>query len=270
MSDKAFGTTVTGTHEDTSPIESETANTESAQEAARIMGLQDTEPVADFTSTPSSVKAATDFTSNSNTNAGSKMDTKTGAINGTSPLDAIGNAAAPIVDQVKQAAAPIVDQAKQQAQKVIEHTQRTAGEAIGQARTKTTSWIETQFDVAADNLNNVAGAVRDTGAQLRSQDPRNLAQIADLASGAAEAVENVSTRLRDATVDDIITETSQLARQQPAFFIGGAFVLGFLLARFLKSTSTAGSVGSNDVNRFPASNDRLLPVPLDQEPQIGV
>lgn len=258
MSDNTLSTTIDGTHEDTHPIDSETTNTESAQEAAHIMGLDSSEPVADFHSSASTLTSTPEFTP--------KTDTKSGPANGsngngTSPLETLGNAAAPIVDQ-----------AKQQAQKVIEHTQRSAGEAIGQARTKTTSWIETQLDMAADNLNNVAGAVRDTGAQLRTQDPKNLAQIADLASGAAEAVENVSTRLRDATVDDMIAETSQLARQQPALFIGGAFVIGFLLARFLKSTSSAGSTGTigGSVNRFPISTDRYLPVPLDQEPQTGV
>ena len=164
-------------------------------------------------------------------------------------------------------AAPIVDQAKQQAQKVIEHTQRSAGEAIGQARQKTTSWVEMQLDSAADSLSSLAGTMRDASAQFRTTDPAHMGQVAEVATGVADAVENVSTHLRDATVDDILTETNTFARHQPALFLGGAFAVGFLLARFLKSTSASANAGGNG---YAPSTDRLLPVPLDQEPRTGV
>lgn len=217
---------------------------ESAQEAAAIMGFSDTNSAGD--TPPVADSAAAD----------------------TSGTPSAGSAVA----GVAAAAAPIVDQAKQQAQKALEQTKSVAGDALGQAKSaagdalgqakqKTTSWIETQLDVAADSLHNVAGAVRSAGEQFGSQDP-NFHQVAEVATSAANTVEGISSRLRDATVDEIIVETEGFARKQPSLFIGGVFALGFVLARFLKSTT--GSVGSAS-----ASGDRLLPVPLDQEPQAG-
>jgi cell division septum initiation protein DivIVA len=173
-----------------------------------------------------------------------------------------GTGAAPSVASV---AAPIVDQAKQQAQKVVEHTQRRAGEAIDQARVRTKGWIETQLDQAADGLDGVANAVQETGEQLRSHDPNNMGQIADVAGSTAATIHNVSSRLRDATVDDIIRDSEDFARRQPGLFIGGVFVLGFMLARFLKSTG-----GSASATSYAPSTDRLLPVPIDTQSRSGV
>ncbi len=180
---------------------------------------------------------------------------------------AADSAASSVASSVASVAAPIVDQAKQQAQKVVEHTQRRAGEAIDQARVRTKGWIETQLDAAADGLDGIAGAVKDTGEQLRAHDPNNMGQVADVAASTAETVRNVSSRLRDATVDDIIRDTEQFARRQPGLFIGGVFVLGFMLARFLKSTG--GATGGSG---YAPSTDRLLPVPIqpDTQPYTGV
>jgi len=181
----------------------------------------------------------------------------------TGDNDANGNAnASGVASSVASVAAPIVDQAKQQAQKVVEHTQRRAGEAIDQARIRTKGWIETQLDAAADGLDGIAGAVQDTGEQLRAHDPNNMGQVADVAVSTAETVRTVSSRLRDATVDDIIRDTEEFARRQPGLFIGGVFVLGFMLARFLKSTS--GSAGTSG---YAPSTDRLLPVPIESQSQ---
>ena len=202
---------------------------ESAAEAAAIMGV----------------------TESSNTSAFSSANTADSAASGS----------------VASVAAPIVDQAKQQAQKVVEHTQRRAGEAIDQARVRTKGWIETQLDAAADGLDGIAGAVKDTGEQLRAHDPNNMGQVADVAASTAETVRNVSSKLRDATVDDIMRDTEQFARRQPGLFIGGVFVLGFMLARFLKSTG--GAAGSP---AYAPSTDRLLPVRIetDAQPFTGV
>lgn len=217
------------THPDPGPAES-------AAEAAAIMGIEESSSTSAFSSV------------------------------NTSNTSANGNTAG-VASNVASVAAPIVDQAKQQAQKVVEHTQRRAGEAIDQARVRTKGWIETQLDAAADGLDGIAGAVKDTGEQLRAHDPNNMGQVADVAASTAETVRNVSSKLRDATVDDIIRDTEQFARRQPGLFIGGVFVLGFMLARFLKSTG--GATGGSG---YAPSTDRLLPVPIqpDTQPYTGV
>jgi hypothetical protein len=254
MSDNALGNAPTDTQDQYHRTDPGPA--ESAREAATIMGISETSGSDAATQTTG---AMPDF--GATPSAGDSSGT---ASMGSAPSGTNGSSAATHVGL----AAPIVDQARQQAQKVIEHTQRSAGEAIDQAKQKTTSWVETQLDSAADNLNSLASAMRDTGAQFRTNDPAHMGQIAEVTTGVADAVENVSTRLRDATVDDILTETNTFARHQPALFLGGALAVGFLLARFLKSTSASANAGGG--SGYAPSTDRLLPVPLDQGPRRGV
>lgn len=180
------------------------------------------------------------------------------------------------IDAVKPT--EVLDQAKQHAQRVLQETQRTASETLGQARTKTTDWLEIQLDQAANGLQQVAQSVRKTGQQFQSQDPQGLGQLSQIANSTADTVEGVAGRLRDATVEEIYSDTQKLARTQPGLFIGGAFALGFLLARFLKSSGSAvsGQTGgtlhtsaintpnTNSLNSAPV--DRQLPVPIDPAP----
>jgi hypothetical protein len=256
MSDNALGNAPAETqdqnhHADPGPAES-------AQEAASIMGISETSD----TSASAGASATPDFSASGTGNAGGAGSAPTANANTGSANSNGSSIPTPVA-----LAGPIVDQAKQQAQKVIEHTQRSAGEAIGQAKQKTTSWVEMQLDSAADSLSSLASTMRDASAQFRTTDPAHMGQVAEVATGVADAVENVSTHLRDATVDDILTETNTFARHQPALFLGGAFAVGFLLARFLKSTSAAADAGGSG---YAPSTDRLLPVPLDQEPRTGV
>ena len=258
---------------------------ESAREAASIMGVSNTNE-------PHITPETTDSHSFESRRSDSRLDISKDLSNPDAAPVTPGSATKEqtgIAEGTTGTVAPlpnpsvIVDQAKQHAQKVIEQTQRTAGDAIGQARVRTTSWIETQLDQAADGLNRVAQTVRDTGEQLKAHDHQKMGQIAQFTGSAADAVTGVSTRLRDATVDEIYTETQKVARTQPGLFLGGAFVMGFLLARFLKSTSVnsssangatgnGSSNGYGKVNGSSASDgvvDRQLSVPVDGIPAMS-
>ena len=53
---------------------------------------------------------------------------------------------------------------------------------------------------------------------------------------AARGVESLSDNLSNRNVNELIDSAAQLARAQPALFIGGSIAAGFALARFLKSS----------------------------------
>lgn len=44
------------------------------------------------------------------------------------------------------------------------------------------------------------------------------------------------TNIQQKDIDEVIRETEDFARVQPAIFLGGAALLGFVAARFLKSS----------------------------------
>lgn len=107
-------------------------------------------------------------------------------------------------------------------------------EAVVHARQQ----VRSQKERIAGRVENVAGVLRQASAQLRAQDQGTVAQYADKA---AEQVDRLSGYVRERDVRELVNEVEQFARRQPALFLGGAFALGLLGARFLKSTSQPGA-----------------------------
>ncbi|CAO3427297.1 hypothetical protein [Azospirillum argentinense] len=117
---------------------------------------------------------------------------------------------------------------------------RMAGEAadagrdtLGAAQGRIRSLLETQTDRAADQLGSVANALHKAAEQLNDE---NNGTAAHYAGQAADRVERVADMLRNSTVDDMVGQVERFARRQPEVFVGAAFAVGFLFARFVKSS----------------------------------
>jgi len=117
---------------------------------------------------------------------------------------------------------------------ILQKTQQKAGEMMDQARSQVTSQLEGQKERVTNTLSSMAEALHHTGEQLRQENKEPVGQIAERA---AEAVERVTGYLNERDVRQIINSVESYAREQPAVFIGGAFALGLLAARFFKSSS---------------------------------
>jgi hypothetical protein len=93
--------------------------------------------------------------------------------------------------------------------------------------------INSQKDRATDRLGTMAQAVRQSTQQLREQHHETVASYVEQA---ADHIERLSQRLRQKDVGTLLADAQQLARRQPALFVGSAFALGVIVARFLKSS----------------------------------
>lgn len=135
------------------------------------------------------------------------------------------------------------------------HTTQTNGIA-GRVREQATARLDTTKNKATDGLGSVAQAVRQTTQHLRNERHDTVARYAEQA---ADQIERFSQRLKEKDVGELMNDAQQLARRQPALFVGGAFALGLVGARFLKSSSpdrydTTRGIGSNAYgNRVPTS-----------------
>jgi hypothetical protein len=127
-----------------------------------------------------------------------------------------------------------VQQAKEVAKQAMDQVQQKAQEVAGQAQTQAKSALGTRKDQAVDQLGGVAEAFRATSNELRNQDKGAIAQYADKV---ADQVERVTTYLEDRDVDQLLADTETFARRQPELFLGGAFIAGLLVGRFIKSSS---------------------------------
>ena len=119
---------------------------------------------------------------------------------------------------------------------------RSSG-VVDRVKDGATAQLNTQKSRAAAGLDSVAQAVRQTTQQLRSEQHETVAQYIDQA---ADQLERFSSRMRDKDVSEILRDVQQLARRQPALFIGGSFAVGLLAARFLRSSQENESYGGRE------------------------
>jgi len=153
---------------------------------------------------------------------------------------------------------PLVDQAKQQAGQVAQQARQAVSQVADKAAETVKSQLETQKERATGGLQEMAQALRETGESLRQ---RNQGAIGQYAESGAELVENFSGYFRDRNVQQIVGDVEEFGRRQATLFLGGAFALGFMLSRFLKSSSpyrAAGPSTGGNVQGSATGYDRSM------------
>ena len=104
---------------------------------------------------------------------------------------------------------------------------------VDRVKQSATEQLTNQKDRGIDALAGVAQAVRSSTQRLRDEKHDTIASYVDRA---ADQIDSWSRRLKEKDIDELLTDVQQLARRQPAVFIGSAFALGLVGARFLKSS----------------------------------
>lgn len=117
--------------------------------------------------------------------------------------------------------------------------QNSTGSAgiMDRVKESATTQLGAQKDRATDGIGSVAQAVRQSTQQLRDQQHETIAQYVEQA---ADQLERFASRMKERNIGDLARDAQELARRRPAVFIGSAFVLGLLGARFLKSSGGSG------------------------------
>lgn len=135
-------------------------------------------------------------------------------------------------------AATMMDSAKDAFGSVKESAGTVANEAIGQAKEKAGSVLGEQKANLASGITSVADSIRQVGENLSGSNEDN--QVAALAGKYGETlagqVEKLSSYIDEKNFRELVRDVEQFARRQPILFVGGAFALGIMAARFLKSS----------------------------------
>lgn len=118
---------------------------------------------------------------------------------------------------------------------------KAATDAIGQVKEKASSILDEQKTTLTTGLSGVADSLRQVGETLREAEDQNKITLATARYGEslADKIEDISGYLEQATLKDLTRDAERFARQQPALFVGGAFLIGILAARFLKTSAPA-------------------------------
>jgi ElaB/YqjD/DUF883 family membrane-anchored ribosome-binding protein len=152
-------------------------------------------------------------------------------------------------EDLKQQAQQVKSEIKDQTQQVLDEAKQKGREIADQAQHKAEDMLGEQQHRLAGQIDGVASALQNTARQLDT-DQEWLARGAE---HAAQSLSSMAGAMRDKDFSTLVNELESYTRRQPAVVLGGAAVAGFLLSRFLKSSTRQEERNFRD-NRYPNPN----------------
>ncbi len=162
-------------------------------------------------------------------------------------LKAAGEAARQVGEQAGQAGAQALGQAKD----VAQEAQARGASLAGAVEDRVGATAQSQKEGLADRLQDVAEAVHRSGEQLEGHQD----WIAGLVEKGADELTTLANTLRTNDLRSLMGSLEDLARRQPALFVGASLAAGFALARVGKVAAAGASRA--DLPHLPeASHER--------------
>ena len=97
---------------------------------------------------------------------------------------------------------------------------------------------------AVQVIGQVAEVLRHSGETLSSR--TDMPRVNDYLGRAASQIEGLSGYLQKRSLGDVVGDVERYARREPVLFTGGAFLLGLLGGRFLRSSQASSSAPAGD------------------------
>jgi hypothetical protein len=147
------------------------------------------------------------------------------------------------------------------ASSLYEQAKGTASETYDAVAAKANSALEDRKSSLSAGLKSVADSFKKTGTELRTTGESN--QLTDLTSKytgtAAAKLEDLAGYFERKDLRAMMRDVEGFARRNPAIFLGAAFGLGLLAARFLKSSPpTRGETARS--NTFDTERGSTVPI----------
>ena len=135
---------------------------------------------------------------------------------------------------VKAAVGDVAGRVTQDLRTAAEAAKADAARLLGEARSRVEDAADDYKEGAAQQIHRVADTVREVA---RGFSERDQSSIAGLADDVADGIERFSDSIRSKQVGDLFADVQSFARTQPVMFAAAAFATGFLVTRFLRSSS---------------------------------
>jgi hypothetical protein len=131
----------------------------------------------------------------------------------------------------------LAEQAKTGLDGAASSVQEKAGELKEQGRSKLGETLDERTTQVGGQAQQMAGAMRQTVSQIRSQDESSSIQMAGLFEMAAERVEDLGGYLQRTSGDRLLRDVEDFARRRPWAVAGIGLMAGLAASRFLKASS---------------------------------
>ena len=116
--------------------------------------------------------------------------------------------------------------------RIADRFRRGTESLSSQAGEKARGLVSQGLERSAEALGNVAKLIGDTAPGIEE---RLGTEYGDYARRAATAVESAANAIAEKDADELIDDTRQFVRNSPGIALAGAAVVGFVLARLLKT-----------------------------------
>jgi len=135
----------------------------------------------------------------------------------------------------------------------LEKAKAKASQTLEEAQRQGKGHFDAQKDKAAEQVEKLSDALDQASARLRDEGQPSLATYTDQV---ASSMTSLAEKLRERSVDDLIRETKNLARREPALFLAGSVALGFAISRFFIASSTDEESGQRITSNAPDTFSR--------------
>ena len=124
------------------------------------------------------------------------------------------------------------------------HRLRSGREQLaGQAGDKARGFVTQGLERTSEALANVSKSIGDTAAGI---DERLGPEYGEYARRAAGSIENIANQIASKDPDELIEDTRNFVRNSPGIALAGAAVVGFVVARLLKTGLANDNEGADD------------------------
>lgn len=153
-----------------------------------------------------------------------------------------------------------LDKAKDTAKTLLDKAKSTAGDAYEAVADKAVSTIDDQKAGLTGGLTSVAGTIRRVSGTLNDEKSQNgVTEYAALyTETAAKKLEQAAKYFERTDLKGLVRDVETYARSNPAIFLGGAFAVGILAARFFKSSPplSVGQSATGTDHQLTAGSER--------------
>ncbi len=125
-------------------------------------------------------------------------------------------------------------------------------------KAKADSLANEQKQTATSYLNDFSEAVNSLTSTL---DERGHGTIASYTRSAADELRRMGGSIEARDYSELARDVGAFAQRNPAVFFGGAFVIGFGIARFLASSRTGAHGGEDSARPHPLTTGAATPQP---------
>lgn len=134
------------------------------------------------------------------------------------------------------------DSLVERSHEVAETVKQAALDRVDTVRKST----QTLRDETAERVRKLGETVRKVGEHCRVEEQH---YVAEQMNGASQRMGKLADYIASAELGEIVRDTRDIARTNPAAFFGGAFLVGLGVGRFFKGTSLVASGGATSVRR---------------------